>query len=120
MRVLKTSPSACTPRYSAPKGFAATPVYERPAASVRRYTGAAPKGTAALVRARELARILKCQPELSMDAANAVADARTATPKRGAVSKRSGPRFRRKDLAAGYNALIGAARADSPEPARDC
>ena len=106
MRIRKTSQSAYTPRYSAPMGFATTPVYEPgTAAVVRQYNGSAPAATVALVRARELARIRKDQPELSLDAAR-VADARTATPKRGAVSKRSGPCFQRKDLAAVYNALM--------------
>ena len=79
--------------------------FAAPTAAPRAFNGAAPASTEALVRARELARIRKCQPELSTDAARAVADARTATPKRGAVSKRSGPCFQRRDLAAVYNAL---------------
>ena len=109
MRIRKTSQSAYTPRHSAPMGFAATPVYEHgTAAVVRQYSGSAPESTVALARARELARIRKCQPELSVDAARVVADARTASPKRGAVSKRSGPCFQRKDLAAEYNALMQA------------
>lgn len=103
MRMRKTSQSAYTPRRSAPMGFAATPVYEPAAAAVRQYNGAAPEGTEALVRARELARIRKGQPELSLVAARAVADARTATPQRGAVSKRSGPCFSRPDLVAALN-----------------
>ena len=112
MRIRKTSQSAYTTRRSAPMGFATTPVYEQDtAAAVRQYSGAAPEGTAALVRARELARIRKCQPELSTAAAS-VADARTATPKRGAVSKRSGPCFQCKGLVAEYNAL----QAEPAEP----
>ena len=106
MRIRKTSQSAYTPRCSAPMGFAATPVYEHgTATSVRQYGGAAPESTAALVRARELARIRKGpvkKPELST--ARHVADARTATPQRGAVSKRSGPCFQRPELALLMNA----------------
>lgn len=104
MRVHKTSQSAYTHRSSAPQGFAVTPVYEQTDAVARQYNGAAPKSTAALARARELARIRKCQPELSLDAVSAVAGARTATSKRGAVSKRSGPCFQRPDLVLLMNA----------------
>ena len=118
MRIHKTSQSAYTPRCSAPKGFAATPVYEHGTAPrVRQYAGSAPESTETLIRARELARIRKCQPELSLSAARAVADARTATPKRGAVSKRSGPCFQRKDLAAAYNALMAYNALLQAEPA---
>ena len=80
-----------------------SPVYfAAPTATPRAFDGAAPASTEALVRDRELAKIRKDQPALTHAEARTVADARTATAKRG-HSKRSGPCFARPDLVRALN-----------------
>lgn len=104
MRIQRFSLSAYTARKDSPQGFGTTPIYDQgDAAAVLQYEGAAPASTEAIVRAREIARIRKDHPALTLAEAQAIADARTATARRGGASKRPGPCFARPDLVLAAN-----------------